>query len=499
MNATNINAEYRLLGVPDRPEEPDVTTFEATVRLADQEDDHAPPHPPPATPGAPAPGVALFTTPYGESKVNSETPQLRKNALARVDKKRCAITRDPGRVVQVAHIVRRSVNQNILLKFRRNGVVFDVHSRKNLMTLDPTLHCLFDRFAWAIVPTAQTLERMIGYLKHTKEPTYLGMWTSANVETPGTWYSYELATFPNMDHPIVRRDRPKEQDSSHAAFTLYLPVGDGQDEETQSNYRAPDGTPFPPFRHHAHPWVMTIAAGLRYSIHEKELTAAQRFRYDAIRQFHRLWNATVKAIVPKDGEDPEQDNKSKDGTEGGGPNPLEDVQDLYQGIQGPDPKTPTKRKPNSNTSNSKRPANDSDNTRPTKRAVMEWTRAPAPAVRDDMDIDKDDGFDPTTGDLLAALHSHGEAANWAEDLPEGSVYSADSISGAEGLYSSEADEDTPSLSGSGRGGIYDPPEVENAKDAMVQRWVNAYGGGCSMTTKHDFSTASPDGVEAGEN
>ncbi|KZT54892.1 hypothetical protein CALCODRAFT_510473 [Calocera cornea HHB12733] len=461
--------DHESLAALDDGLEPDATTFEAAVQLADQEDDHAPPDN--------APGAPLFTTPYAESKVNSETPQLRKSALARVDKRTCVMTQLDHPVVQVAHIVRRSVNQNILLKFRKNGVIFDVHSRKNLMT-------------------PNSLERMTGYLEHTQDPTYLGMWTSANVEDPThtSWYTYELATFPGMDVPIVRRKKPKyeDADSSHAAFTTYLPVGDLEDEDTQTTYRSPDGSPFPTFRHHAHPWVMTITAGLRYRIHERQLTSAQRFRYDGIRKFHRLWTAKVKAIQVKDGENPEEENKSKDGTDGDRPNPLEE---MYPGIQGPDPKTPTKRRKRSEASNPRGPGGDTGQERPTKRTVTAWGGLALPALNGDTDMEGGPGFDPITNDLLEALQSHAETENWVDDLDDTSVFTTDSIGGDDGMELGEPDGYTPSLTGSADGRVYVPPQVETPAEQKVETWLNNSQGELSNKLSCEILNVDEEGEE----
>ncbi|KZT58620.1 hypothetical protein CALCODRAFT_482245 [Calocera cornea HHB12733] len=176
--------------------------------------------------------------------------------------------------------MRRSLRAPQLEQFRRHGIILNIHSRGNLVTLDASFHSAFDRFDWTIVPTDSSIEKIKLYLQG-HNPTFIDLHASAHIEDPDSWWDYEIATFRGFLQPIPYRvffGLPNQQPPT-GAFTFYSPITMNPELEsnwsTQSIHRTPDGSIFPPLKHHAHPYLMLLAAASRYFHNASVLTMPQ--------------------------------------------------------------------------------------------------------------------------------------------------------------------------------------------------------------------------------
>ncbi|KZO90911.1 hypothetical protein CALVIDRAFT_602617 [Calocera viscosa TUFC12733] len=239
----------------------------------------------------------MFITPKAPSRIGSELPEKHKIALLRVDGKSCAVTNEMGPMIQVCHLMPKTTTDRTLKQLRQRGVVLNVHSRANLISLDATLHGSFDRFEWTIVPTSGSLENLRTYSKGT-DPTFYGLHSSAEVEDPHCWWDYELATFDAFERPIViRLKNALHGMSEHERFRFFVANPQlGSRSDTQSHYRDEHGNILPTFRHHAHPYIVTLAAWARYQTNKETLSISQQARMRELRDTLSLWDQRIHGI-----------------------------------------------------------------------------------------------------------------------------------------------------------------------------------------------------------
>ncbi|KZO92298.1 hypothetical protein CALVIDRAFT_530266 [Calocera viscosa TUFC12733] len=222
----------------------------------------------------------------------------------------------------VCHIVRRSTRAPELSEFRRHGIILNIHSRGNLLSLDASMHAGFDGFDWTPVPTEDSLRHMKRYLRRDN-PTFKGMHSSAMIEDPALWWEYEIATFRTFRRPIPYRNIDPTVAIPHGSFVLFQYGTDETEIErnrrTQSVHRGPNGVLFPKFRHHAHPYLVLMGAASRYFHNTSILTLGQMSRLLDMIEVIDIWLSRVSPIVVAPGDpDPEDDEHSDDEDEDDG-------------------------------------------------------------------------------------------------------------------------------------------------------------------------------------
>ncbi|EJU00419.1 hypothetical protein DACRYDRAFT_117389 [Dacryopinax primogenitus] len=280
-----------------------------------------------------------YATPHGESKPNSRTPSAAKSALRAVDGKKCLITRQQDSAIELCHILRRSLRDEQLAFFRDIGILLNIHSRGNLLSLDASLHLSFDRNEWTIVPTEMTLSWMLNYIEDPGEDgmTFEGMWSSSHIANSSQWQTYEFASFPTFKRCFALL---VEEPAEHLfvvpriSYALYLP-SEGPSPFLQTNYRVhpynSDVRPYPmkPFKHHGHPLLILMAAAMRYAHNKLNLTGSQQQRLDNMVKVLKEWlkkkavDAPPEKLPQEDqGSNPDDDGPDKKDEVPPPPDPL---------------------------------------------------------------------------------------------------------------------------------------------------------------------------------
>ncbi|EJT97207.1 hypothetical protein DACRYDRAFT_18916 [Dacryopinax primogenitus] len=236
----------------------------------------------------------LFQMPRGEFNIGSDCPQKNKNALYRLDGKICAITRESDSMIQVCHIIPSSIGPAIMYAHE--------------LTVDASLHGAFDRLQWTFVPAQSTIDHLKSYIETHEQPEYHDFFNSEDSTIQAKWFAYEIATFPDLVRPIViRKHPPTRLPAHHSEFDIYVPKLLQPDRlDTQSVYRDANGGILPTFYHHAHPYLVCLAASARYLQNADRLSPSQIQRHNSICEVLDAWLDKCKRIrddeVDTDGE-----------------------------------------------------------------------------------------------------------------------------------------------------------------------------------------------------
>ncbi|KZT60924.1 hypothetical protein CALCODRAFT_506556 [Calocera cornea HHB12733] len=148
--------------------------------------------------------VMEFITPKSvRSRLASSCPPKTKHVLRTLLGRKCTLSGLVGDSVQICHLIAKSTKISALNEMRQHGANVEVHSLRNLVQMQATLHLLFDKAQFAIVPTMDTIRKVEDLLNREPTPTYNEIFSNADSKDFTKWFEYELVTFKGFKTPIT--------------------------------------------------------------------------------------------------------------------------------------------------------------------------------------------------------------------------------------------------------------------------------------------------------